>query len=255
MSSFAQFWMTDYFSTYPNMSSLPNVAFSAGAFYYEITTAFQGIEFVRLAEKRASDAQLQGVANDFDCEKREMIHFVGHSSSEGPKFIRIDANNGVANYEEVRWGRGNLRWVVIDGCSTLDPLLSETRAGTDILARWGAVFQGLRALYGFASISESERTRGRVFARGLTGKEPVWKAWLEACEETDDAPFAALAVNVYGLELPKADGEVDPGKYWYDDTKLATEARVILDDDWPSEATYEALDATELGLVYFVAHV
>lgn len=244
MNTYTQLWMSRYSKTYPFLSDLLNVSASAGEFKNAIGTT--GEQFSHLS---ATDALVQG-NEESKVESASFLHIIGHSSSEGPEFITRNDNDGVARHGELKWGTGALRWVVVDGCSTLDPHLPVSEHSTNIFNRWGKVFHGIRGLYGFASISNSERTRGKLLATYLAASEPIWLAWLKACQESDTAECAMLVANVSGAS-EFAGGEVATDTLGGGAEALAATTQVMPDDTWPGGGPYDSYDA-EGGLVYVV---
>jgi len=238
--------MSSYHLEAPFLSTLKNVPYSVGGFAARIGGLAGGAVY---SERDAVDALVQpGGANG--AEGAPLLHIVGHSTSMGPIFITRSANNGVAAHGEVAWGSGKLRWVIIDGCSTLNPQLPMGLLTTNIFNTWGTTFRGIRGLYGFASISNSERSRGGHLADHLANDEPIWLAWLKACQETDTAVCAMLVANTFGVVVAE-EGLVADGTPGADDALLVEATPVLPGDTWPAVSEDSSFNADE-GLVYFL---
>jgi hypothetical protein len=252
MAGYTQVWVSQYKSSF---GDLPNVEQSTLGFSQKLVASGLAIKSVFRSNMEAKDWLLQPGSRNI-CEERELLHFVGHSTTEGPQFRQRTSNNGVANYRELQWGTGNLRWVVIDGCLTLNPIATSSKF-TNIFSRWGTVFSGLRGLYGFSSLSTSETTRGTAFATYLVEGEPIWLAWMKACQESESetAEFAVLTVAVEGALDLVEDGNVAEGAVGDADALLTPSVAMLPNDRWPQDADLPPVDAQATGLVYFTAHV
>lgn len=121
--------------------------------------------------------------------KVDLLYFAGHGFQDG---LRLDDGDSSTHDEFVEttdiqnWGSNDgLKWVTLDACDTLN-----TGAPPDPEAtkkRWGAIFNGLHGLLGFASPILNWPGRGDAFSELLERGESVLQAWKMVCEETEGA--------------------------------------------------------------------
>jgi|SRR5829696_688047 len=112
----------------------------------------------------------------------DFAFFSGHGGPAGFLFGK-DMDDARAKPTEIEWGDQDLDWIAIDACKVLE------RDG--VFDRWGwPVFDGLHMICGFHTNASDEANRGRVFAQYLNNGETIRRAWIKACQDTENSTTA-----------------------------------------------------------------
>jgi hypothetical protein len=163
-------------------------------------------------------------ADEVFVERADIVFFSGHGCSTGFFFGELRKDNSWAENTEVRWGdapNGRLKWVALDACQVLeDP---------GAITRWRNAFNGIHYMLGFHSVSTDESKRGRIFAQELNAGRRVERAWIRACEETEDSSGEWAMVRAEGAGA---------STHTWDDHWPGTGGRVSPDPSPPSRFVY-----------------
>jgi len=144
---------------------------------------------------------------DYDyADNVDFAFFCGHGYFDGFYFGTPHDGDGYnpyhLDYTEAKWGDKDLEWIAIDACLVL------YEGG--VYQTWGPVFNGLHAMFGFATIARQyargwpihfqEWGTGQRFAEYLRDKKDIWSigdCWVNATYDIqeNDVYGAALAVN------------------------------------------------------------
>ena len=120
----------------------------------------------------------------------DIIYFAGHGGPSGISFGRTNKDDGTARNTNIRLGDRQCEWIVFDACSTLS-------WSGNVFDRWRQIFTGLHMILGFENTAYDRSDRGEKFAKKLNAGKTLYRAWREACEETEgsDVNWCVLYVN------------------------------------------------------------
>lgn len=110
----------------------------------------------------------------------DIVFYSGHGQSSGPRFGETNQDTGEPKHSELQLGNKDLEWAVFDACYVLEE-------GGKYYDHCYDIFQGLHYMFGFHTISHDSPSRGEIFADYLNAGETVRQAWINACQETEDA--------------------------------------------------------------------
>lgn len=109
----------------------------------------------------------------------DMVFFSGHGSPGGFLF-GVKTDDARAKPTEIRWGDKELEFIALDACNVLSV--------DGVFDRWGwPVFKGLHYILGFHTTTSDEPDRGRLLAQYLNAGETMRRAWIKACQDTENA--------------------------------------------------------------------
>lgn len=157
----------------------------------------------------------------------DFAYFTGHGSPWGFYFrcdipddnlVECDGYSGRSN-GDVRLGSGDLEWLALEVCNTLQLDATLDGANLDVFDRWADSFQGLHAILSFTTVSLDLATPGLYFAALCDGRWPtvifglpewlfgriplkVIDAWFAMTSMVQPAPYeaAALYANTQGTD-------------------------------------------------------
>jgi hypothetical protein len=188
--------------------------------------------------KRASRG---GHAHDW-IETCDLVYFTGHGSPRGFYFrsdrpddslVECDHHSGPTN-GDMRLGSGNLDWLALEVCNTLQMDATIGGKNRDVFDRWSHAFAGLHTILSFTTTSLDLANPGRVFGKHLDGRwigfglrAPLrvidsWFLMGLTCQP-DDVESAVLYANAEGTDTANdrvwGHGYVSPdpvpGRGWF----------------------------------------
>lgn len=116
-----------------------------------------------------------------DVDDAHIAYFTGHGGWSLLKLYDPTVGPIFVNSGPLKWGDGDLRWIIVDACEVLQYAPRMSGAPDP---GWRQAFAGLRAMLGWESFSEDESLRGQRFAEYLNAGLSMTTAWRLACEET-----------------------------------------------------------------------
>lgn len=183
-------WIRSYGGYVP---PLKNAEAEAGGFVGAFATSTNVQVLFEYGGSEVSDAHFEEGTSGQDTthvELVDMVYFVGHGSSAGPRFRSPSTgNDGAALTTELRWGNASssrLKRVALDCCSALLSKSTVTTPGSDTIVRWSGAFGGIHQILGFQNACTDEAERGGRFGGYLAAGETVRDAWRKACQESED---------------------------------------------------------------------
>ena len=113
-------------------------------------------------------------------EQADIVYFTGHGSPSG-FYFRSDVpddsqvqgdftTSSAGNDGDLRLGHGDLEWLGLEVCNTLQMDAFQQGANRDVFDRWADAFEGLHALLSFTTTSLDLANPGRAFASALDGR-------------------------------------------------------------------------------------
>lgn len=219
-------WINDY----NNLNKLTHEHEDAGGFYDELVNHDGWIGRFNWGNSNAWEDDFKrtakgGHAPDW-VETCDIVYFTGHGSPSGFYFrsdtpddslVEGDFVSGPTN-GDMRLGTGDLDWLALEVCNTLQ--LNATIGGVnrDVFDRWADAFAGLHTILSFTTTSLDLATPGRYFAAFLDGRwlnvvygfpfpvgvSPLkmidaWFMMAEICQP-DDVEAAVLYANTQGTD-------------------------------------------------------
>jgi Family of unknown function (DUF6345) len=132
--------------------------------------------------------------------------------------VECDGYSGPSN-GDLRLGSGDLEWLALEVCNTLQLDATLGATNLDVFDRWADAFQGLHTIVSFTTVSLDVRTPGSYFGAFCDGRWPtvifglpewlvprmpfkVIDAWFAMTSMVQPAPYeaAALYANTQGTD-------------------------------------------------------
>jgi hypothetical protein len=192
----------EWINNYDTLNKLTYEHLDAGGFYNELvwhdgwtgkfnwgdTNAWE--EDFKRTDKGGTDNQW--------VDSADFVYFTGHGSPWGFYFrsdspddslVECDHYSGPTN-GDLRLGNGDLEWLALEVCNTLQ--LDATLNGTnfDVFDRWADAFQGMHSMLSFTTVSLDLSTPGRYFASLCDGR------WLNVIYGLPEWIFGRIPIKV-----------------------------------------------------------
>ncbi len=173
----------EWINNYDWLNQLTHEHEDAGGFYDELvsqgwTGAFNwgdGNAFEDDFKHTGKGGHAPDWADDVD-----ICYFTGHGSPWGFYFRSDVPDDATAESDyiagtlngDLRLGRGNLEWIALEVCNTLQWEADFGGTTYNVFERWRAAFEGLHIMCSFTTTSLDLPTPGRYFAAYLDGNWP-----------------------------------------------------------------------------------
>ena len=175
---------TEWINAYNNMNALTHEHEDAGGFYDELRVHDGATGLFNWGDGNAFEddfkANSRGGHADQWVERADIVYFTGHGSPSGFYFrsdvpddshVRGDfTSTSAGNDGDLRLGHGDLEWLGLEVCNTLQMDAFQQGANRDVFDRWADAFEGLHALLSFTTTSLDLANPGRAFASALDGR-------------------------------------------------------------------------------------
>lgn len=173
-------WINDY----DNLNKLHHEHEDAGGFYNELRNHDGATGVFNWGDSNAWEddfkANARGGHADQWVERADIVYFTGHGSATG-FYFRSDVpddshargdftSTSAGNDGDLRLGRGDLDWLGLEVCNTLQMDASLHGANRDVFDRWADAFEGLHTILSFTTTSLDLPDPGKVFASALDGR-------------------------------------------------------------------------------------
>jgi hypothetical protein len=218
-------WINDY----NNLNKLTHEHEDAGGLYDELVNNDGWVGLFNWGDSNAWEDDFKraakgGHAHDW-VEQCDIVYFTGHGSPSGFYFrsdvpddslVEGDYVSGPTN-GDLRLGTGELEWLALEVCNTLQMDATIGGVNRDVFDRWAEAFQGLHTILSFTTTSLDLATPGRYLATFLDGRwlnelfgfpfpiripYKVIDAWFVMAElcQPDDVEAAVLYANTEGTD-------------------------------------------------------
>ncbi|MDQ0375475.1 DUF6345 domain-containing protein [Cellulomonas humilata] len=175
---------TEWINAYNNLNALTHEHEDAGGFYDELRVHDGATGKFNWGDGNAFEddfkANARGGHADQWVEQADIVYFTGHGSPSGFYFrsdvpddsqVQGDFTTSAAgNDGDLRLGHGDLEWLGLEVCNTLQMDAFQQGANRDVFDRWADAFEGLHALLSFTTTSLDLANPGRAFASALDGR-------------------------------------------------------------------------------------
>ncbi len=174
----------EWINQYDCLNALTHEHEDAGGFYDELVNHDGWIGRFNWGNGNAWEQDFKrvdkgGIADQWS-ETVDICYFTGHGSPWGFYFRCDSPDDGLIESDhysgpddgDLRAGRGDLDWLALEVCNTLQ--LDADNGGTsyDVFDRWANAFQGLHAMLSFTTVSLDLAEPGRYFAAYMDGRWP-----------------------------------------------------------------------------------
>jgi len=174
----------EWINNYNNLNQLTHEHEDAGGFYDELRFNDGATGLFNWGDSNAWEddfkANARGGHADQWAETADIVYFTGHGSPSG-FYFRSDTpddsevigdfvTNSSGNDGDLRLGHGDLEWLCLEVCNTLQMDATYSGANRDVFDRWADAFDGLHAILSFTTTSLDLATPGRYFAAALDGR-------------------------------------------------------------------------------------
>jgi Family of unknown function (DUF6345) len=174
----------EWINNYNNLNQLTHEHEDAGGFYDELRFNDGATGLFNWGDSFAWEddfkANARGGHADQWVETADIVYFTGHGSPSG-FYFRSDTpddsqvigdfvTSSAGNDGDLRLGHGDLEWLCLEVCNTLQMDATYSGANRDVFDRWADAFDGLHAILSFTTTSYDLATPGRYFAAAMDGR-------------------------------------------------------------------------------------